>query len=127
MEPWAAVIGAAFGSELDTAERRLVWLKAPTRHLDLVAVAPDGAFASFCTAWFDEQNRIGMFEPVGTHPAHRQHGLGKAVVTEGLRWLQALGATEAYVGTSTRPAPNRLYESVGFTDVVAEYGWRKEF
>jgi GNAT superfamily N-acetyltransferase len=127
MEAWAAVIGAAFGSELDTAERCRVWLRAPTRHFDLVAVAPDGAFASFCIAWFDEQNRIGMFEPVGTHPAHRQRGLGKAVVSEGLRWLQALGATEAYVGTSTRPAPNRLYESLGFTDVDAEYGWRKEF
>jgi len=49
------------------------------------------------------------------------------VVSEGLCWLQALGATEAYVGTSTRPGPNRLYESVGFRDVCREYGWRKDF
>jgi len=75
MEEWAAVIGAAFDSELNTAERCRVWLDAPTQHLDLVAVAPDGAFTSFCIAWFDEQNRIGMFERVGTHPAHSQRGL----------------------------------------------------
>jgi len=127
MEAWATVIGAAFDSSLRTAERCRVWLRTPTRHLDLVAVAPDGTFASFCIAWFEEENRIGALEPVGTHPAHRQRGLGKAVVSEGLRWLRALGATMVYVGTSLRAAPNRLYESVGFTDVDAEFGWRKDF
>ena len=104
-----------------------VWLRTPTRHLDLVAVAPDGAFSSFCVAWFEEENRIGALEPVGTHPAHRQRGLGKAVVSERLRWLQARGANMVYVGTSLHAAPNRLYESVGFSEFDAEFGWRKDF
>ena len=127
VKAWAAVIGAAFNNTLSTAARCRVWLRTPTKHLDLVAVGPDGTLASFCIAWFDEENRIGMFEPVGTHPAHRQRGLGKAVVSEGLRRLQELGATVAFVGAGTGIAPNRLYESVGFTEFDAEYGWRKEF
>jgi mycothiol synthase len=71
--------------------------------------------------------RIGMFEPVGTHPAHRRRGLGKAVMVEGLWRLQALGAIVAYVGVGTGVAANRLYESVGFTDYDVECCWQKDF
>ena len=41
------------------------------RDLDIVAVAPDGEFASFCTIWFDDVTRSGAFEPAGTAPAHQ--------------------------------------------------------
>ncbi len=126
MEAWATIVGAAFNNPFSEAERCRVWLKAPTKRLDLVVVAPDGAFAAFCIACFDEENRIGMFEPVGTHPAYRQRGLGKAIMSEGLRRLQALGATVAYVGCGPGVAANRLYEAVGFTDFVV-YCWQKDF
>jgi ribosomal protein S18 acetylase RimI-like enzyme len=85
------------------------------RDLDIVAVAADGEFASFCTVWFDDVTRSGVFEPVGTAPAHQRRGLGKAVMCEGLRRLQRLGATMAYVGSYTPPA-HALYASVGFRD-----------
>jgi mycothiol synthase len=129
MEAWADVVGAAFNNLLNSAERCRVWLDAPTNRLDLdlVVVAPDGTFGAFCIAWFDEENRIGVFEPVGTHPAHRRRGLGKAVMSEGLRRLQALGATVAYVGVGTGVAANRLYESVGFMDYDVECCWQKEY
>ena len=46
---------------------------------------PDGELAAFCTVWVDPETRTAVFEPVGTHPNHQKRGLGKAVMTEGLR------------------------------------------
>jgi ribosomal protein S18 acetylase RimI-like enzyme len=129
MATWAAVVGAAFDSPWNSAERCKVWLRAPTnrRDLDLVAVAPDGTFASFAIVWLDEANRIGMFEPVGTHPDHRRRGLARAVLREGLRRLRALDATKAYVGCGTGEDVTQLYRSAGFTEYDEEHLWRKEF
>jgi mycothiol synthase len=81
------------------------------RDLDLVAVAPDGAIASFCTIWFDDVTRSAYFEPVATVPAHQRRGLGRALLTEGLRRLQRMGAIRASVGGYS-PAANGLYGSV---------------
>jgi mycothiol synthase len=81
------------------------------RDLDLVAVAPDGAIASFCTIWFDDVTRSAYFEPVATVPTHQRRGLGKALLTEGLRRLQRMGATRAFVGGFS-VAANALYRSV---------------
>ena len=85
------------------------------RDLDIVAMAADGSCAAFCTVWFDDVTRSGVFEPVGTAPDHQRRGLGKAVMSEGLRRLARLGATKAFVGSYTAPA-HALYASVGFTD-----------
>ena len=95
------------------------------RDLDIVAVAPDGEFASFCTVWFDDVTRTGAFEPVGTAPEHQRKGLGRAVMAEGLRRLKHLGATLAYVGGFTSPA-NALYEYMGFEDYDLCDPWSKE-
>jgi ribosomal protein S18 acetylase RimI-like enzyme len=67
------------------------------RDFDIVAVAPNGEFASFCTVWFDDVNLTCAFEPVGTAPEHQRLGLGKTVMCEGLRRLKRMGATMAYV------------------------------
>ena len=95
------------------------------RDLDIVAVAPKGAFASFCTIWFDDVTRTGAFEPVGTAPKHQRRRLGKAVMTEGLRRLRRLGATLAYVGSYT-PRAHALYASMGFTEYDLSEPWIKE-
>lgn len=94
------------------------------RDLDLVAVAPDGELAAFCTIWFDDVTRTGCFEPVGTTPEHQRRGLGKAVMFEGLRRLKWLGATLATVGSYSLPA-GALYESAGFTDYDQSEAWVK--
>lgn len=94
------------------------------RDLDLVAVAPDGELAAFCTLWFDEVTRTAAFEPVGTHPDHQRKGLGKALLTEGLRRVHRLGATLATVASYSQSA-GALYASVGFTQYDLSEAWQK--
>lgn len=96
------------------------------RDLDIVAVAGDGELAAFCTVWFDDVTRTAVFEPVGTHPNHQKRGLGKAVMSEGLRRAQRLGATLATVSSYSKGA-HALYESMGFTDVDILEPWIKEW
>lgn len=92
------------------------------RDLDLVAVAPDGELAAFCTVWFDDMTRTAAFEPVGTHPAHQRRGLGRAVMAEGLRRAARLGATLAAVGSYSEAA-GALYASLGFTEYDLSEPW----
>jgi len=89
--------------------------------LDCVAVAPDGSVASYTLAWLDEENRVGEFEPVGTHADHLRRGLARAVNLFALQRLRDEGATEALVGCrgdDAYPIPCRLYESVGFREIA---------
>ena len=95
------------------------------RDLDLVAFAPDGAIASFCTVWFDDVTRCGVFEPVATVPDYQQRGLGKAVMCEGLRRLRRMGATMAFVGSNSTEA-GALYASVGFTEFDLSEPWIRQ-
>jgi GNAT superfamily N-acetyltransferase len=94
------------------------------RDLDIVAVAPDGELAAFCTVWFDDVTHTAVFEPVGTHPEHQKRGLGKAVMAEGLRRAEKLGATLATV-SSYGKAAHALYESMGFTEFDLLEPWIK--
>lgn len=96
------------------------------RDLDIVAVAPDGELAAFCTVWVDDVTHTAVFEPVGTHPSHQKRGLGKAVMSEGLRRAQKLGATLATVSSYSTGA-HALYNSMGFTDFDLLEPWIKEW
>ena len=63
---------------------------------------------------------MGELEPVGTDPRFRRRGLGRAVNLFGLERLREVGARAAIVGCrgdDGHPAPRRLYESVGFTEL----------
>jgi ribosomal protein S18 acetylase RimI-like enzyme len=94
------------------------------RDLDLVAIAPDGAVAAFCTVWFDDVTRSGVFEPVATVPAHQRRGLGKAVMAEGLRRLRRMGALTASV-SGYSPAANALYSSMISPECERNEPWGK--
>jgi mycothiol synthase len=96
------------------------------RDLDLVAVGPEGDIAAFCTIWFDDVTRSAYFEPVAAVPAHRRRGLSRALMTEGLRRLQRLGATTAFVGGYS-DAANALYRSVMGPDHELYQAWVKEW
>jgi mycothiol synthase len=96
------------------------------RDLDLVAVAADGSIAAFCTIWLDDVTRSAYFEPVATVPAHRRRGLGRALLTEGLRRLQRMGATMAFVGGHSAAA-NALYGSVAGPEHEIYQAWVKQW
>jgi len=81
--------------------------------LDCVAEAPDGRFAAYVLAWPDDENGVGLFEPVGTREEFRRRGIGAAVCTFALRRLFEEGMRQAVVGCNTEPAC-ALYESLGF-------------
>jgi mycothiol synthase len=81
------------------------------RDLDIVAEAPNGEIVSFTTFWYDDATRSVYIEPVATVPEHLRRGLARATLTEGLRRVQKLGATRAFVG-GFEPGPNALYSSV---------------
>lgn len=109
------------------AYRRLRTMPGFEPQLDLIVIDPDGNFAANCICWFDPENRCGEFEPVSTRAAYRQRGAGKALMYEGMRRLQALGATRvgANTGYGNDPA-SRLYESVGFQRVALDYSYVKK-
>lgn len=126
----AAILNAAFQRNIHTAvELRNFMTHSPSfRHdLDLLAAAPDGSFAAYVGVTYDGRNRLGIFEPVCTHPDHRRRGLARALMVEGLWRLRDLGASEVTVGTGDDVAANRLYEAVGFTEAYRGRVWEKRF
>jgi ribosomal protein S18 acetylase RimI-like enzyme len=127
----AAASHGAFGSSLafeDYWKRMLRFMRSPVYRsdLDLVTVAPDGRFASFCIVWPDPVTKVGLFEPVGTHPDFQRKGLGKAVVVEGLRRLKVQGMKQAIVcAEHDNLSAQKLYESAGFRTVHKLYTFEK--
>lgn len=137
-----AVQRDAFSGTYADEEATARWLGAMRmpaydRELDLVIVAPDGTLAAGCLCWLDARNRIGLFEPVGTRPAYRRHGLASALMAEGLRRLAARGATAALVtaahpdesGNSGLPpefAGRFVYVKAGFRPLRRVYLYTRE-
>jgi mycothiol synthase len=111
----AAVLGAAFGAPARPERYRdLMQATGYDIALDVVAVAPDGAFAAFALGWIDQVARVGQFEPVGAHPAFRGQGLAKAVLLEGMGRMQRQGAERVVVIVEeAEEAARKLYASVG--------------
>jgi len=109
----AAFSGAAWTSKL---YRRYMQAPGYAAAREYVVVAPGGGFAAFTVTWHDALNRIGLLEPVGTHPDHRRRGLGKAVVLHAMHQMKAAGMTHATVANSnTNEASRALYAACGFT------------
>jgi GNAT superfamily N-acetyltransferase len=96
--------------------------------LDVVVQAADGTIVACANIWYDEVNRTGQFEPVGTDPAYRARGIGRALMLFGLQQLRDAGATEAVVGCrgdQNYPIPRRLYRSVGFREFERSSVWKR--
>jgi ribosomal protein S18 acetylase RimI-like enzyme len=114
---------AAFGSVHMTLEYRLAMMRTAEYdpELDLLLEAPGGELAAFCVCMTDKQEnlrtgvRIGSTDPVGVHPVFWRRGLGKSVLTAGMRLLSERGMSFSRLGTSSKNIPmQRLAEACGF-------------
>jgi len=107
----------------DLAGRKLMQ-SAPNwqPELNIVVVAPTGAYVSYSGIWYDQTNRVGYVEPVATDPDYRRLGLGRAAVLECIRRCSELGATVIQVG-SGQP----FYEAIGFRKAWADFVWERTF
>lgn len=81
--------------------------------LDWVIGSPNGEFVAFCLIWFDEVNKVGLLEPVGTDPGFRRMGLASSVWKLALNALSDKGAKTAVV-VCTSPDTFEFYKSIGF-------------
>ncbi len=95
--------------------------------LDVVAVSPEGEITAFAICWLDPVNKIGHFEPVGTHPDFQRKGLGRAVLYEGMRRMKARGMRTASVCVEgDNPAGVGVYAATGFEAVHKLWTYRQE-
>jgi mycothiol synthase len=118
-----------------TLERRRHRMQNPAYRPegDLVAVAPDGTFAAFCTCYIhDEENAAagrleGWIGTLGTRRGYRKIGLGRAMLLRGIEYLKGQGLDWALLGVdATNPTGAlRLYESVGFNVDRTEIAYSK--
>jgi GNAT superfamily N-acetyltransferase len=98
------------------------------RDLDQVVQAPDGTLEASALGWYDEVNRVGLLEPVGSDPRHARRGLGAAVSLACLHALRDAGATLAVVcprGDAAYPVPRALYHHIGFRDAGRTVTYRR--
>lgn len=101
-------------------ERFTDFMRSPVYQpeLDIVAIAPDGQVGAFCIVWVDAINKVGLFEPVGTHPDFQHKGLGRAVMLEGMKRLWEHGMKHVIVSADEdNIAGIKLYEAMGFQEV----------
>lgn len=108
----------------DDLDGRRLMQSAPNyrKDLNIVVVAPDGNYVSYCGMWYDAVNKVGYVEPVATDPDYRKMGLGKAAVLEGVRRCKELEATQAYVATN-----KIFYLKIGFKVKYKMEAWVKYF
>lgn len=94
------------------------------RRLVPIVEASDGTLAAYCIGWLDPRTNTVEIEPLGTRPAYRRLGLGRAIVDEVFRRAAERGARSVLVwGSHGNDAAIRLYESAGLRSrrVLREY------
>jgi ribosomal protein S18 acetylase RimI-like enzyme len=133
LEQWARVQWNAFTGGAEPSE----WMREGVRRfiaysrvfpddVDLGIVADDGYFGAVAHIMMNTITGIGEFEPVATHQAYQRKGLGRALLTAGLRIMQDKGMKIALVRTGLDNLPAiGLYEAVGFQVVDHLHGWHK--
>jgi ribosomal protein S18 acetylase RimI-like enzyme len=130
VERYVELHQSVFESKNMTVEWRRRILQHPSYKpgLDLVVEAPGGRLAAFCICWFNEITGDSQVEPLGSHVDFRGLGLGRLVLAEGLRRLQALGSSNIYVETDKqRNAALSLYQSEGFEVIQDVLVYRKDY
>lgn len=119
---------AAFNSIDLTSSIYIKMQSAPLyrKDLDICVLNDEGKVVSFCTIWYDDIHKIAYYEPVGTHPTYQKKGLGKALLVEGLKRLDKIGAKAVYVGAWGENR-KKFYNSAGFDTYDSYRPWIKKF
>lgn len=124
-EQWVDLFNSSWADhwehiDLTVDERRVEQSQESYRpDLDLVAVAPDGTFAGFCSGTVSRMDD-GQFQPwislVGTHAAHRRRGLARALIATAFSAFHAEGFKEAFlsVDADSPTSAGSVYEALGF-------------
>ncbi len=122
VEAYVDLHQTAFGSKNMRESWRARTLTMPTYRpdLDLFIVDPTDRPVAFCIVW--QLGDEGQVEPLGVHPDFQRLGLGRAVLLEGLRRLQAHGATRATIHSYKQNDPAlALYQRPDNGDFRPEY------
>ena len=101
--------------------------------LDLVAIDPDGKFASICLCVVDRTHNTftgrqeGWVALLFTHPDFQRKGLARAMLLHGLHRLNALNIQIAKIGVDAQNpfGARKLYESVGFEHLYTNIAYVK--
>ena len=89
--------------------------------LQVVVLAPDKSWASFCGMWQTKESPAAFIEPVVTDPIYQKMGLGKAAVYEALCRCGKLGSTSAVVFST-----KQFYFSIGFRPNSTATWWKNK-
>ncbi|GFJ92697.1 hypothetical protein Prum_063390 [Phytohabitans rumicis] len=122
----AAARNSSFDADWTGEQYRAAVMTKPGYDPDreIVVEAPDGRIAAFTVYWVDARNRIGHFEPVGTHADFRRRGLARAAMLHAMERMRAAGMTLVTVNHNTdNIGARRLYDSIGFTKRHETHGY----
>jgi mycothiol synthase len=124
----AAVRNSSFGEDWSgEAYLAEVMLKPGYRpERELIVLSPEGQVVAFTVTWLDGLNRVGHFEPVGTHRNFQRRGLARAMMLHALHELRTLGMESATVEhTADNLAALALYRGLGFEKTYETFGYRR--
>ena len=106
---------------MTAARYRSIMETWPYRHdLDQVVEAPDGTLAASALGWYDEVNRVGLLEPVGTDPRHGRRGLGAAVSSPACGRCARPARPERWCARAATP-PDRYPRAAAAAATLAGY------
>jgi ribosomal protein S18 acetylase RimI-like enzyme len=134
VDTYVALHRAVFQSESMTSGWRHRTVAHPDYlpQLDLVATDADDQLAGFCVGWFASQGPqgqpSGQIEPMGIREDMRGRGLGRALMTECLARMAAVGATSVFVETDNyRDAAFNFYTAMDFRMLQHVTVYRKDY
>jgi RimJ/RimL family protein N-acetyltransferase len=94
--------------------------------LDLAVYAPNGEVAAYGLFWADLTTKVGLVEPMRTEARYQRMGLGRHVLTEGLKRLATFGCSRLKVSYIVgNEASQRLYLGAGFRPDSAARTYRR--
>jgi mycothiol synthase len=137
LEAYVAAHRNAFWMDNLTVEwrRRVLQMPFYMPELDLIATTPDGEIAAFCLCWLEQTGddlkglKKGYVPFIGTRPKFQKMGIGRAILLEAQRRLQALGAHVAFGQTDAiNMQALRVWERAGVHPLykIYRYFWMSE-